>query len=338
MASSVQMPARLIKSLLLPLLAICLSSCKKQTTAENQPSQTVVLMTAHGERPYDLAQSQLLARLILSRDGLKLKTLDAAGDSQLQSRQLDEALADKPVALIVSALEPETLAPRLSTAVQTGMTVIGLGENAANLPCTTFLQVPQKELGKLAGELAVRALTLKAGSEGKAEVSGRVVELRGDETSPAAKARHEGFTEALQKSPGIVIVHDAPGGWSQKGGRERTLEAVRLQSRFDIIYAHNDDMALGAAAALGDQRSEVLVIGSDGFFGSSGGLNLVNFGDIDATIHQPLLTDLAWQIVVRRLEDATFTPKPTYRVSSSLITPKNVNEFLQKGPPALPKL
>ena len=330
------MSHRHLHLLLLSLLLI--GSCKRQNTAAKAPVQTLVLLMAHGQRPYELAQSQHLARLVFARRGFELKTLDAKGDAALQARQLDEALKEKPIALFITPVESDPLLDRVSTAVQAGITVIGLGESAAPLPCSTVLQVDQKELGHLAGELTVRALTRKAEDEGKTDITGRVVELSGDESSPVSKARHDGFTEALQKVPGIVLVHDAPASWTQQGAKDRTQEALRLQSQFDVLYAHNDSMALGAATTLGDLRASVLVIGTDAFLGEEGGLTLVNQGDIDATIHQPPLVDLAWQIVLRRIQEPTFMPKPSYRLSGTPITPKNVNDIRRSGPPALPAL
>jgi ribose transport system substrate-binding protein len=322
--------------LLLTLQPLFLISCKRPNTAVQNSIQTVVLLTAHGQRPYELFQSQYLARLVFLRQNFECQVFDANGDSRLQAKQFEEALRLKPVAIVLSPVEPDTLSPQVSDAVQSGILVIGLGESAATLPCSTHLQVDQKELGSQAGTLIIRALEHKAAEEGRKEVTGRIVELRGDEDSPISRARHDGCMEALQKLPGVILVHDAPAFWNQQGAKERTLEAIRLQHQFDVLYAHNDSMALGADNALGERRAEVLVLGCDGFLGEEGGLTLVNQGVIDATIHQPPLVDLAWQIILRRVADMRFAPKPSYSLSSTVITPKNVNDFLRDGPPALP--
>ena len=184
----------------------------------------------------------------------------------------------------------------------------------------------------------MQALTRKAKDEGGTEPAGRVVELRGDESSAEAQARHEGFMDAVKKAPGVVLVHDAPAGWTVQGGKDRIREALRLQTRFDVIYAQSDAIAHGAASLLGDQRGQVMVIGTDGFRGDEGGWTLVMEGDIDASIYHPPLVDLAWQIIERRKAEPGFSPKPGYRVNAVVITPKNVEDFRQKGPPALPAL
>lgn len=327
---------RLVTAIVSLLPIFFLGGCKPRNAAP-QAARTLVLLSAHGSRPYELAQNQALSRYVFSRDGYNLKTLDAAGDAELQARQFEEAVAEKPVAILVVALEAKSLAASVSSAVQQGILVMGLGAEAASLPCSTHLLVDQRELGRLAGDLTVKALTQKAREEGQGEAVGRVVELRGDEGS-MSEERHEGFMEALKKAPGVILVHDAPAQWSRQGGLARAQEALRLQKQFDVVYAHNDSIALGASSGLGDARSQVLVIGTDGFRGEEGGLTLVNEGSLDASVHQPLLVDLAWAIILRRAENPAFAPKPSYRVNASLITPKNVDEFRVKGPPPLPEL
>ena len=115
-------------------------------------------------------------------------------------------------------------------------------------------------------------------------------------------------------------------------------DAIRLQKQFDVVFAHNDAMALGAAEAAGEMRENVLLIGVDGFMGADGGFTAVNNGDIDATIHQPLLVDLAWQIIRKKLAEPAFQPKPSYKLNPMAITPKDVDDIRRKGLPPLPKL
>lgn len=315
-----------------------LPACKKASPSAAAESKLIVLLSSDAQQPYEKLQTQMLTRIALNRAGFSLKSLDAAGSAEKQSQQLTGVLAEKPFAILLAPVDPGTLEAAIPKAVNDGVLVIGLGESATPLPCTSTLSVDQHQLGRLAGEIAVRSLTLKAKEEAKSDVIGRIVELRGDENSPLCKARHEGFMEELGKSPGLVLVHDGPGNWTRQGGKDRAAEALRLQNSFDVIYAHNDAMALGAGTALGSQRQQVLIIGTDGFQGEEGGLSLVNSGEIDASIYQPPLIDLAWMIILRRAEDPTFTPKPKYKVAPTSITPKTVEDLRRNGPPPLPAL
>lgn len=332
------MPFRrfLFTALLLPVLSL-VTSCKRPGESADTPPGQVILLTANASRPYEIAQIQTLQRLVFSRPGLNFKTLDAAGDATRQAGQLDSCLAEKPIAIFITPVQGDSVSAGVLNAVQSGVTVIGLGEAGAELKASFSVTVDQTQLGRIAGEIANRALSQKSKEEGKTEVTGRVVEIRGDEKDPGSTKRHEAFVAELRKHPGIIIVHDAVGGWTREGGRDRAAEALRLQKQFDVLYAHNDSMALGASLALADQRENILIIGTDGFRGDEGGFSLVNTGDIDASIHQPLLVEMGWKVLLRRLEDPGFLPKPSYRLAPTAITPKSLNDLRTHGLPPLPE-
>jgi ribose transport system substrate-binding protein len=332
------MPFRrfLFTALLLPVLPL-VTSCKRPGESADSSQGQIILLTANGSRPYEIAQVQTLQRLVFSRPGLDFKTLDAAGDATRQAGQLDSCLAEKPIAIFITPVKADAVSAGVLKAVQSGVTLISLGETGTELKASYSVTVDQAQLGRMAGEIANRALSQKSKEEGKTEVTGRVVEIRGDENNPTSTKRHEAFVEELHKHPGIIIVHDTAGGWSREGGRERAAEALRLQKQFDVLYAHNDSMALGASLALADQREKTLIIGTDGFRGDEGGFSLVNTGDIDASIHQPLLVEMGWKVLLRRLEDPAFLPKPSYRLAPTAITPKSLNDLHTHGLPPLPE-
>lgn len=332
------MPFRrfLFTALLLPVLPL-VTSCKRPGESADSSPGHVILLTANASRPYEIAQIQTLQRLVFSRPGLNFKTLDAAGDATRQTGQLDSCLAEKPIAIFITPVQSDAVSAGVLNAVQSGVTVIGLGEAGAELKSSFSVTVDQAQLGRMAGEIANRALGQKSKEEGKTEVTGRVVEIRGDEKDSGSIKRHEAFVEELRKHPGIIIVHDAAGGWTREGGRDRAAEALRLQKQFDVLYAHNDSMALGASLALADRRENILIIGTDGFRGDEGGFSLVNTGDIDASIHQPLLVEMGWKVLLRRLEDPAFLPKPSYRLAPTAITPKSLNDLRTQGLPPLPE-
>jgi ribose transport system substrate-binding protein len=337
MASSLPMPRRLLLSCLLPLLAL-LPACKRGSDIALEKLSQVVLLSANAEHVYELSQMQILMRLISMNPGFGLRTHDAGGDAAKQAEQFATCLGEKPVAILVTPVDVAVLAEQVKAAVTSGVLVIGLGESSKAMPCSTTVSCDQHELGRLAGELAVRALQRKAKDEGSTEPAGRVVELRGGETDAASQARHEGFVAGLKEAPGAIIVHDAPGFWTKQGGQERTTDAMRLQTRFDILYAHNDLMALGAGLALKEQRENVMLIGTDALLGPEGGLTLLNEGALDATIYHPILVDMAMRIILKRMSDPRFAPPPAYRLAPLVITPKNVSEVFRTGYPALPEL
>ena len=133
-------------------------------------------------------------------------------------------------------------------------------------------------------------------------------------------------------------MHDAPGFWTREGGEARARDALRIQRVVDVIYAHNDLMALGAVEALGGSRDDVLVIGTDGLAGKNGGYTLVNEGVLDATIYQPLLVDFAALIVAKKMQDPAFEPRKEYELVPRSVMPRDLDDIRLKGMMPYPDL
>ena len=82
----------------------------------------------------------------------------------------------------------------------------------------------------------------------------RVLELRGTEGSSPAQDRKIGFESALAGAAHCEIVHSVCGDFTREGGRMAIREYLsKWDWNIDAIYAHNDDMALGAVEVLLEQ-------------------------------------------------------------------------------------
>ncbi|HRK16747.1 MAG TPA: substrate-binding domain-containing protein, partial [Prosthecobacter sp.] len=279
-----------------------------------------------------------LARMLGGDREAGLSLAHAGGSAARQMDQMLDALKKKPAFVIVSPVDAAMLTPLVLEARKNGALVIGIGENARQAPCDTVLWCDPQKLGRLAGEVAVRALKRRAEAESADEARGRVLQIRGDENSARCTGMDAGFQAALKEAPGVVLVHDAPGFWTREGGEARARDALRIQRVVDVIYAHNDLMALGAVEALGGSRDDVLVIGTDGLAGKNGGYTLVNEGVLDATIYQPLLVDFAALIVAKKMQDPAFEPRKEYELVPRSVMPRDLDDIRLKGMMPYPDL
>ena len=312
--------------------------CKRPEADPLASIRTVAFLSADAAQPYELTQVQNFQRMVGFRDKVNFIHHDAKRDAALQAEQFGLVMAEKPFAIAITPVDAGRVSHQVAAAVQMGVVVVGIGEAALSLPCTTAVATDLREVGRLASGVAVKALTKKALAEGKVDVVGRVVEIRGEDESATSQMMHEGFMETLKAVPGVILVHDAPGAWTKDGGQARAMDALRLQTSFDVIYAHNDAMALGAVIGLGEARANMMVIGTGGYVGVEGGLSLVNKGDLDATVFLPILVDLAWNFITKKMDEPSFIPQASYRVAPTAITPSNADQMLREGPPPLPTL
>jgi simple sugar transport system substrate-binding protein len=80
---------------------------------------------------------------------------------------------------------------------------------------------------------------------------GNIVELQGTPGSAPANERRKAFADALTKYPGLKIIDSQSGDFRRAGGKEVMEAFLKKHGKaINIVYSHNDDMALGAAQAI----------------------------------------------------------------------------------------
>jgi simple sugar transport system substrate-binding protein len=81
----------------------------------------------------------------------------------------------------------------------------------------------------------------------------RIVELQGTPLSAPAVDRYEGFREIIKDNPGMVMLDSQNGDFTRARGKE-VMEYFleKYGATINALYAHNDDMALGAIQAIED--------------------------------------------------------------------------------------
>jgi galactofuranose transport system substrate-binding protein len=77
-----------------------------------------------------------------------------------------------------------------------------------------------------------------------------IVELQGTTGAAPAIDRKEGFTQAISGAPNLQIVASQTGDFTRSGGKQVMEAFLKSQPKIDVVYAHNDDMGLGAIEAI----------------------------------------------------------------------------------------
>jgi ribose transport system substrate-binding protein len=188
----------------------------------------------------------------------------------------------------------------------------------------TWIMSDNRSIGKLAGEFIVDYLTKKYGSP-----RGNVVDMQGLLGVEGEENRREGAWDVLRQYPEIKQVAKAEAKWLQSDARDRMTEILRVQPNIDILYGHNDPMAIGAylaAQELGREK-EMIFIGVDGLNGEAGGIKKVIDGVLSATFIYPPCTDKAVEIGYKMISDPNFKPEKQYEVKSQMITIENANQL-----------
>ncbi len=77
-----------------------------------------------------------------------------------------------------------------------------------------------------------------------------IVELQGTTGSAPAIDRQEGFAETIAQDPNLKVIASQTGDFTRSGGRQVMEAFLKSHPDIDVLYAHNDDMGLGAIEAI----------------------------------------------------------------------------------------
>jgi ribose transport system substrate-binding protein len=251
---------------------------------------------------------------------IEIAYADAQQDNAKQVADVENFLRQKIDLLIISPNEARPLTPIVRRVYEQGIPVIVLDRAIEGDTYTTFIGADNREIGKAAGEFVAKALGGK----------GAVVEIKGLPGSPPARDRSEGFRAAIAGQPDIKIVHDPVANWLREEAMAQMESALSAHETIDLVYAHNDPMAMGAflAAKAKGRDGQMLFVGIDALPGLDGGRQAVADGKLSATFIYPTGGKEAVD-VAEKIFKGEKVPK-TIVLPTAMITEENVAEYLAK--------
>lgn len=201
--------------------------------------------------------------------GHELKFSDAQQKQENQIKAIRSFIAQKVDAIVFSPVVETGFETVLQEAKDAGIPVF-LADRAVDIEddslWVTFLGSDFVEEGKKAANWLV---------EETKDVEGdvNIVELQGTVGSAPAIDRKEGFEEVIKEHPNLKIIKSQTGDFTRAKGKE-VMEAF-LKSEgdnIDVLYAHNDDMAIGAIQAIEEYGlkpgEDIKIIGVDAVKGA----------------------------------------------------------------------
>ena len=153
----------------------------------------------------------------------------------------------------------------------------------------TFIGSDFVEEGKRAADWLVKATNGKA----------TIIELEGTTGSSPANDRKKGFDEEIKQHPDMKIVASQSGDFARDKGRQVAETLLQAHPDATVVYAHNDEMALGAIAALEaagkKPGKDVLVVSIDG---EKDGVQAIVDGKMGVSVEcNPRLGTKAFEII-----------------------------------------
>ncbi len=213
--------------------------------------------------PWRLAQTASMQEEAKKR-GWQLVYTDAASSAAKQVADVNSMIAQGVDLIFLAPREEKPLIPAIKAAKNAGIPVILLDRNVdaslakAGEDYVTFIGSNFIEEGQRVADWLIK------NANGKTTI----IELEGTTGSSPANDRKKGFDEVIAKNPDFKVVASQTGDFARDKGRQVAETLLQAHPDANVIYAHNDEMAIGAISAIEAAGKvpgkDILVLSIDG--------------------------------------------------------------------------
>ncbi len=198
------------------------------------------------------------------KHGDTLVYADAANSGDKQVSDVQSMIAQKVDVILLAPITEKALVPAVLQAKAACIPVILIDRDVdhalaqPNRDYVTFIGSDFVQQGKRVADWLIQATHSQA----------KIIELEGTTGASPAINRKKGFDDEIKTAPGMVLLASQDGDFNRDTGRK--VMATLLQAHPDVtaVYAHNDEMAIGAIAALKaagrHPGKDVIVVSIDG--------------------------------------------------------------------------
>lgn len=271
---------------------------------------TVGFAQTGSNNPWRLGESKSMQDEA-KRLGYTLVETNANEDTAKQIADVDSLIAQKVDILIFPPRESQALAPSVLKAKAAGIPVILIDRDVDHSIAKpgedyiTFIGSDFVDQGRRAADWLVKATNGKA----------KIIELEGTTGADPAIERKKGFDEYLQGSfkgtptpegpyPDMEIIASQTGNFLRDTGREVMQTLLQAHPDVTAVYAHNDEMAIGAIAALQEAGrkpgEDVILVSIDG---ENAALDAIVDGTLGATVESsPFFGPIAFKTMQQYID------------------------------------
>lgn len=229
--------------------------------------------------------------------GVELVVVDAQNDPAQEATNIEDLIQRGVDALLINPTDADAIVPSIQKANEAGIPVFTVDRGAAGGEVVSHIASDNVAGGRLAAEFLCEAL----GGTGK------VVELEGIAGSSAARDRGQGFNDSMSSDcAGVEIVAKQTANFDRAEGLSVFENILQAQGEIDGVFAHNDEMILGAieAAEAAGRAEEIVFVGFDAV---DDAVAAVEAGTLAATVaQQPAeMGRLSVELAIRHLNGET---------------------------------
>ena len=191
------------------------------------------------------------ARKAATENNVELVVVDAGDDAAKQTSDIEDLVSRNVGVLIVNPVDSDAVAPAVKSAMSQGIKVIAVdrGVNGVDVDC-------QIASDNVAGARMATEYLMDLVGEGA-----KVAELQGVPGASATIDRGEGFHQVADKS--LQVAASQTANFNRAEGMTVMENILQSDGTIKGVFAHNDEMALGAVEAVAASGKDIKIVGFD---------------------------------------------------------------------------
>lgn len=206
--------------------------------------------------------------------GADLIVVDAQDDTSKQIAGIEDLIQQKVDVILINPTDSDAIVTAVESANAANIPVITVDRAANGGTVVSHIASDNIAGGKMAGEYILEAIGGK----------GNIVELQGTAGTSAARDRGEGFHNAVDSQNEVKVIASQPADFDRAKGLSVMENILQSNSDVQAVFAHNDEMALGALQAIDAAgKTGIIVVGFDA---TDDAVTAVNDGAMAATVAQ----------------------------------------------------
>ncbi|WP_102960367.1 D-ribose ABC transporter substrate-binding protein [Mangrovicella endophytica] len=200
------------------------------------------------------------------------------GDTNTESRLIDTAITNQSVAIILDPANADGSVGAVQKAVSAGIPVILVNAEINQEGLAKAQLVSNNAQG---AALGAQQWVESIGDKGK------YVELFGAPSDNNAQTRSNGYETVLSQYPDLEKVGQEVANWDRTQGYNKMQSLLQANPNINGVISGNDEMALGAIAAL-KEAGKLADVKVGGFDGSPDAVAAIKAGELQYTVLQPV--------------------------------------------------
>jgi galactofuranose transport system substrate-binding protein len=229
-------------------LSLGLGSCSRDpaaggAAASGKKALRVGFAQTGAESDWRTANSESMISEAAKR-GIDLKFSDGQGKQENQIRAVRSFITQGVDAIVLAPIVETGWEPVLQEAKRAKIPVVLMDrtvQTSDDSLYTCFIGSDFYEEGRMAADWLAKHVNGK----------GNIVELQGTPGSAPANERRKAFADAIAKYPDLKVIDSQSGNFELSGGKQVMEAFLKKHGKaINIVYAHNDFMALGAIQAI----------------------------------------------------------------------------------------